>query len=48
MSCSSRIPVLDKQAIDNMTPGDAVVIFTPDSQCSFELWRDPGHDASHP
>ena len=25
----------DKEAIDKLSPGDAVIIFTPDSQCDF-------------
>lgn len=31
--------VSDKEAIDGLSPGDAVVVFTPDSQCSFDAVR---------
>lgn len=36
--------VPDKGAIDNMSPGDAVVVFTPDSWFSFRAWIISIHD----
>lgn len=30
---------LDKRAIDDLAPGDAVIVFTPDSACSQGHWH---------
>lgn len=36
MLCTSHSSIPDKHAVDSMSPGDAVVVFTPDSWFSFE------------